>query len=45
MSLSITFQSQILLGIDTSRIGSLNVDIDGGIGAFFSLPNPSLNAS
>lgn len=45
MSLSITFQPQILLGINTGGIGALNVDIDGGIGAFFSLPNLSLKVS
>ncbi|RDW72434.1 putative GPI anchored protein [Aspergillus mulundensis] len=44
MALSITFQPQILLGINTG-IGSRKVNIDGGIGAFVSLPTLSLNVS
>ncbi|KAL4745992.1 hypothetical protein BDW72DRAFT_210826 [Aspergillus terricola var. indicus] len=44
MALSIAFQPQIILGINTG-INTLNADIDGGIGAFFSLPNLSLNVS
>jgi hypothetical protein len=45
MSLSITFQPQIILRINTGGISALNVDIDGGIGALFSLPNQSLDVS
>ncbi|KAL5003650.1 hypothetical protein BDV10DRAFT_198773 [Aspergillus recurvatus] len=44
MALSIAFQPQILLGINTG-IDTLNVNIYGGIGAFVSLPNLSLNVS
>ncbi|KAL4739838.1 hypothetical protein BDV11DRAFT_186792 [Aspergillus similis] len=44
MALSIAFQPQVLLGINTG-INALSVDIDGGIGAFSSLPNLSLNVS
>ncbi|KAL4821191.1 hypothetical protein BDW67DRAFT_172589 [Aspergillus spinulosporus] len=45
MALNIAFPPQILLGINTGGINALNVDIDGGIGAFFSLPNLSLDVS
>ncbi|KAL4941615.1 hypothetical protein BDV06DRAFT_212538 [Aspergillus oleicola] len=45
VSLSITFQPQILLGISTGLDDFMNVELDGGIGAFVSLPNLSLNAS
>ncbi|KAL4901534.1 hypothetical protein BDW74DRAFT_170208 [Aspergillus multicolor] len=44
MALSITFQPRILLGISTG-IDALNVNMDGGIGAFVSLPTLSLNVS
>lgn len=44
MSLGITFQPQILLGINTG-LEALNVNIDGGIGAFVSMPSLSLNVS
>ncbi|KAL4920893.1 hypothetical protein BDW62DRAFT_198346 [Aspergillus aurantiobrunneus] len=44
MALSIAFQPKILLGINTG-IDGLDVNIDGGIGAFVSLPNLSVNVS
>ena len=44
MALGISFQPQILLGINTG-LDALNVNIDGGIGAFVSMPSLSLNVS
>ncbi|KAL4925726.1 putative GPI anchored protein [Aspergillus undulatus] len=44
VALSIAFQPQILLGISTG-LDFMNVNLDGGIGAFVSLPNLSLNVS
>ncbi|KAL4872435.1 hypothetical protein BDV12DRAFT_183091 [Aspergillus spectabilis] len=44
MELGIAFQPKFLLGI-SSGIDALNVNIDGGLGAFVSLPNLSLNVS
>ncbi|KAL6238027.1 hypothetical protein BDW75DRAFT_228215 [Aspergillus navahoensis] len=43
-TIPIAFQPQILLGINTG-IDIVNMNIDGGIGAFVSLPNLSLNVS
>ncbi|KAL3477719.1 hypothetical protein BJX99DRAFT_245950 [Aspergillus californicus] len=44
MALNVAFKPQFLLGISTG-IDAMNTDIDGGIGAFVSLPNLSLNVS
>ncbi|KAL4799691.1 hypothetical protein BDV19DRAFT_384979 [Aspergillus venezuelensis] len=45
VSLSVAFRPQILLGISTALDDLIRMEIDGGIGAFVSLPNLSLNAS
>ncbi|KAL4808768.1 hypothetical protein BDV18DRAFT_157706 [Aspergillus unguis] len=44
VALSLAFQPKILLGMNTG-LDALNVRLDGGIGAFVSLPNLSLNVS
>ncbi|KAL4877458.1 hypothetical protein BJY04DRAFT_230599 [Aspergillus karnatakaensis] len=44
MELGIAFQPKFLLGISTG-VDALNINVDGGIGAFVTLPSLSLNVS